>query len=178
MQLFVLKIGLFLGGALWYSSIYTIHITTINGQDKSMEDFRGKKILVVVLPVTRTATDSAFLKTIDSVSRNYSQKLSVIGVLSFEDGFQTSDLNSLQIYYHSLLGNQVILTQGMYTRKESGKKQHELFFWLTHSGENTHFDIDVSGIGQKFFVNEQGELYGVAAPEGKLSNNVMQRMIQ
>jgi hypothetical protein len=33
--------------------------------------------------------------------------------------------------------------------------------WLTNKNENGHFDLDVRGPGQKFFVNEQGKLYSV-----------------
>ena len=178
MRILVLKICLLLGGIAWYSSIYTIHITTIDGQDRSMEDFRGKKILIVVIPVTKTANDSAFLRTIDTVSKNYAQQISVIGVPSLEDGYDTTDLSGLQTYYHSVLGNQVTLTKGMYTRKMAGGKQDELFSWLTHKEKNIHFDDDVKGAGQKFFVSEQGELYGVSEPEGRLSTKLMDRMVQ
>jgi glutathione peroxidase len=178
MQAIILKIALFFGGIILYGSIYTIHIITINGQDKLMQDFQGKKILIVVIPVTKTANDSAFLRTIDTVSRNYAQQISVIGVPSIEDGYTSNQLNQLQTYYHSFFGNRVTVTRGMYTRKESGTSQHELFSWLTRKEKNIHFDYDVSGVGQKFFVSEQGELYGVSDPEGRLNSRLMDRMIQ
>lgn len=178
MQTLILKTYLLLGALAWYSSIYTIHITTIDGQDKSMQDFQGKKILIVVVPVTKTSHDSAFLRTIDTISKVYAQGIAVIGVPSFEDGYTSDDLNNLNTYYHSILGNQVTLTKGMYTRKGSGNRQHELFSWLTHTENNSHFDYDVSGVGQKFFISEQGELYGVSEPEGRLSSRLMEQIVQ
>ena len=174
----VLKMGLLLGSIATYTSIYTIHITTIDGQDKSMADFQGKKILIVVLPVTKTANDSAFLKTVDSVSRNYSNQISIIGVPSVEDGYKNTDLNSLKQYYRSILSDKVTLTEGMYTRKEPGAMQHELFSWLTHKEKNIHFDDNVTGAGQKFFISEDGELFGVSGPEGRLTRRLMDRIVQ
>jgi hypothetical protein len=40
-----------------------------------------------------------------------------------------------------------------------------------------HFDIDVKGSGQKFFVSENGELYGVFGPEVNLSAKLLNRML-
>ena len=178
MQAFILKISLLFGAITWYSSIYSIHITTINGQDKSMEDFKGKKILIVVLPTTKAPNDSAFLRTIDSVSRNYSDRLSIIGVPSIEDGYNSSRLNELKNYYQSILGDRITLTRGMYTKKTSGDNQGELFSWLTHVEKNDHFNDDVDGAGQKFFISERGELYGSIIPEGKLSAKVLHRLVE
>jgi len=158
--------------------IYSIHITTINGADKSMEDFRGKKILIVVLPVTKTSADSMFLGAIDSISRNYSQNLSIIGVPSFEGGYKISDLDDLRSFYAGLMGTGVTITEGVYTGKGSGERQHKLFTWLTHKEKNVHFDLDIEGPGQKFFINERGELYGVVSPQVKLTSRVMLRMMQ
>jgi hypothetical protein len=159
------------------NDFFSIHITTLDGFDKQMSEFQNKKILIVVLPVTKTADDSSFLRTVDSVSINYSDQLSVIGILSFEDGYNEADSTALRDYYNGIMGNHVIITKGMYTRKTSAQ-QHELMFWLTHKEENVHFDSDVEGVRQKFFINEQGSLYGVASPMISLSNKLMQTMMQ
>lgn len=175
MKAIFLNVSLFISSALSFSDIYSIHITTIDGQDKAMQDFQGKRILITVIPVTKTKSDSAFLRNIDSTSRNYSAELSVIAVPSVEDGYVAGNQADLATYYRGILGSQVTITTGMYTRKQSAK-QDQLFAWLTHSGQNTHFDMDVSGAGQKFFVNAQGELYGVAVPGGTLSAKLMQKL--
>ena len=178
MRLLFLNTCVVLTGLILFNDIYSIHITTINGDDKSLEEFRGKKILVVVVPVTKTPDDSVYPRSIDSISTTYSENLSVIAVPSFEDGYDSANLEDLRSYYEGLIGNQVTLTEGMYTRKTTQGLQHELFSWLTHKEENIHFDLDVEGPGQGFFVNEEGELYGVVSPEVGFTEKLMQRMMQ
>lgn len=177
MQIMAFKTCLLIGAVFLINDLYSIHITTMAGTNKPLSDFEGKKILVVVLPVTKTADDSVFLRKIDSVSIAYASELSVIGAPSFEDGYELSNFEDLQTYYQSLLGSQVILAQGMYTRKASSQ-QHALFSWLTHKEENVHFDSDVQGARHKFFISEQGKLYGVLSPETPLTTRVMEKMMQ
>ena len=162
----------------WYSNIYTIHITTIDGQEKSMADFQGKKILIVTLPISKSAKDSIFLRTLDNISRRYADKISVIATPSFEDGYKKSDLNDLKIYYRSILGSQIFLTQGMYTRKSSSLKQEELFSWLTSAAKNEHFNEEVTGAQQVFLINTHGDLYGIIDPGVSVSDKTLKRLIE
>lgn len=178
MRLVFFNICLLFGVALWHSSIYSIHITTIDGHNKSMGDFYNKKLLIIIIPSSKTSADSSFLRTIDTLSRNYASKIAVLAVPSVEDGYSSGNLEDLASYYHSILGEQVTIAQGMYTRKNSGNQQHELFSWLTHIDKNGQFDSDVKGPGQKFFISSHGELYGESEPQGKLNDRLMNRMIQ
>jgi glutathione peroxidase len=176
-QLSLLKMFGLVCCVFYFSSFYTIHYTTIEGNERVMQNFEGKKILLVVLPSTGTANDSVFLKKVDSVSSIYKDRLSVIAIPSFDDGYDGSRKQQLQLFYRSLLNNTITITEGMYTHKTSGNRQHALFKWLTHKEENMHFDIDVKGSGQKFFVSENGELYGVFGPEVNLSAKLLNRML-
>ena len=65
----------------------------------------------------------------------------------------------------------------MYTRKTSTGLQEPLFYWLTHPDENGHFEEETQGVGQKFFTNEEGILFGVVGPEKELSYLLIQRML-
>jgi glutathione peroxidase len=177
MQIFSLKLVLLFAGIACYSSIYTIDILTIDGQNKSMQDFNQKKIMVIVLPATQNAQDSLFLRSIDSFSISH-QNVSIIAVPSFEDGYDLANSASLRNFYQSLLADRVTLTKGMFTRKGSAQNQHELFAWLTHSEKNTHFNLDVEGPGQKFFINEGGNLYAVIGPNMPLWNRRIHGLTQ
>jgi len=163
---------------LWYGNIYDIHITTINGTDKSLNDFAGKKLLIVVLPLTQNPFDSLLLRKIDSVSRQYSDRLSVIGVVSIDDGYNPASLDALKAYYNSMMAGPVTITKPMRVRKGNGTLQSNLFAWLTNKDKNGHFNIDVSGPGHAFFINGQGQLYGVFAGATGFNRKVLLRMLQ
>src|SRR5436190_21822426 len=102
MQL-LLKITLCLGAALLSTGIYSIHFSTISGNDKSMQDYNGKTIMVVVLPTNTNRADTLLLKSIDSISRAYSEKLSVIAAISLDDGFYAGNAQYLKNFYSSFL---------------------------------------------------------------------------
>lgn len=158
------------------NSIYDVSINTIEGSPKQLNELQGKKIMLVILPVTHTAEDSTFLISLDSLSRAKADAVAFIAVCSYEDGFADSLKTGLTNYYRALLGNQIIITDGMHTRKN--QQQHPLFEWLTKKENNTHFDDDAGGPGQKFFINEQGELYGVYGAEVPLTGRHVLRMLQ
>lgn len=168
---------LFCTGVAAAGNLYNIHITTLEGLDKPMSDFQGKKLLVIVLPVSTNASDSQYLRKVDSVSRTYQDSVNILGVPGFEYGFQDADTASLRQYYRSILGDQVILAGGCYVKKSSGELQHPLFSWLTHSDQNEQFDLDVRGIGQKYFISGNGELYGNLSAAVTLRDSLMIKML-
>jgi len=172
-------VGIFLSVVLtnfFASSVYDISITTIEGSTRVLQEFQGKKILVTILPVTQTAEDTAFLQRLDSLAMTNSGQLVVIAVPSYEDGFTDSLATVLQPFYRSFLDTTLVLTQGTYTHQSSDSLQNPLFNWLTHVSGNTHFEQEVGGPGEMYFINEQGELYGVIGPEAKFSNTVLGNM--
>ena len=162
----------------WLSGLYNIEITTLDGENKSLKTLEGKKMMIVVLPVAKTAKDTLFLQNLEAFSKSVKDQLSVIGVPSIEDGFEKENTITLKKWYKSVLGDQVIITNGMHTRKASGSKQHPLFAWLTSKELNIHFDYEVNGPGQKYFINEKGELYAVYGPEVPVNGKSVRRMLQ
>ena len=172
-----LKLGILIAFTAIYGGFYDNHITTIEGSDLSLQNLQGKTIMIVLLPVTKTQQDIFALQRIDSLSRAYSDRITFIGVPSYEYGYTDNALLNTKQYYRSIIGSQVLITGGVYTNKSSGVKQHPLFNWLTDVNQNTHFDQEVKGIGQKYFINAQGELYGVIGPEMNLSNKLMKKML-
>ncbi|MBN9380025.1 MAG: hypothetical protein J0H74_04640 [Chitinophagaceae bacterium] len=159
-------------------NIYGVKFTTIEGTSRSMSEFAGKKILILVLSGVKNEINTAYLQRIDSVSKEYADQLFVIGVPFYDDNDHMENEDTLRQYYRSTLGAQVIITRGMMTRKAAGNNQSELFSWLTNSQKNTHFDQDVAGAGQKYFINEKGELFGVLDPTSNLSERMLKRMLK
>ena len=162
--------------SLSFNSIYDYSFTTIEGDTKTLGNYRQKKIVIITLPINETTETTRYLQRLDSLSKAHSSQLIMIGVPSFEDGYSASKKNTLKSWYRSKIGSQVIIAQGMYTRKVSGG-QNQIFKWLTDKDLNTHFDIDVNGYGHQFFISETGELYGNIISEAKWSNRIFRELV-
>lgn len=167
-------LGLFFGS----TGIYDFSFETIEGQTKSMSLYQGKKILVVTLPLQHTASSDSILFSLDTLAKNNSALIQVIAVPSKEDGFTESNKAALRQWYRSKLGNEIVIMDGVYTRKSAGTNQHVLFRWLTHEVENEHFDLDANAPGFKYFISSQGELYGVLSPTTRIWGLSVQQTIR
>lgn len=175
--IFIFCIAVLHSGQAQTSIDTTLTLTKLNGDTISLTHYSSAKLLIIVLPVTQTADDSSYVLKADSIANLYAGKLGVIGVLSYEDGYTDSALSALQSWYSGLTDSNLVVTQGMYTHKDS-TTQHPLFSWLTHADQNAHFDNDVTGIGQTFFINEEGQLYSVNDPGIPLTVRMVQRLVQ
>jgi glutathione peroxidase-family protein len=154
------------------SSLYQLSVTGVNHQSYPLSSFQGRKIWVVVLPATRTAADSAYLSRVDSVTLANHAGLSTIVVPSYEDGF-AGDSTGLLAWYQSALNSSIVISQPLYTHKTSAGQQDPLFQWLTKVEGNTHFDADVEGACESFFIDGSGVLYSVFSPDARFSNKAL-----
>lgn len=134
-------------------------------------------MLFITLPVTQNSSADSMLYSIDSLGDAHEGTLKIIGVPSYEDGYTNAQKNSLRQWYRTKLDSSIVITEGMKTRKTSSN-QAPLFAWLTNVAQNGHFDEDVTGPGMKFFIRENGELFGVLKQRTRLSNPVVDRMLQ
>jgi len=159
-------------------SIYTHAVTTIEGQNKSMADFQGKKILIFTLPIQQNVSNDSLLYSIDSLQEVHANSLVVIGVPSYEDGYTLSIKNDLKNWYRSRLNNEVIISEGVFTRQTSGSQQHALFQWLTDNNKNGSLNQDVTGPGNKFFIWTDGKLLAALGPQVKISGSTMNNLVE
>jgi glutathione peroxidase-family protein len=158
------------------SSLYTISLLSADGQSHAIGEWQGHKIWVVVLPATQTSPDSAFLSRVDSITRANQSKLTTICVPSYEDGY-AADSSELLNWYRASLDSLVLISMPFYTHKISAGHQAPLFQWLTNVSQNTHFDDDISGACQSFFIDESGTLYAVFDPDARFSNKAINRVL-
>lgn len=169
---------LLFSSVLLAGSIYDYSFTKIEGGTQNMTTFQGKRILIVTLPIQQNASADSMLYALDTLAAAHTSNLSVIGVPAYEDGYTTAQQSQLQQWYRSKLGTYITISTGLYTRKTSGAQQHGLFKWLTTDTLNNAFNMDVTGPGQKFFVNSTGGLFGVLAPQSKMWGASVQRTLQ
>ncbi|HWJ25822.1 MAG TPA: hypothetical protein VNS32_04715 [Flavisolibacter sp.] len=154
-------------------NIYSIVVKTIDGSKTELSQFKGKKMLFIVLPLSKQ--DSAVsINDIVQLQTKYQSSLVVIGIPSEEAGFKIGQEASLKKFYKES-GANFIITEGMKVQK--GTDQSSLFNWLTSREKNHHFDRDVQGVGTKFFVDERGELYAVFGKQMKLNNPIIDKVI-
>ncbi len=163
---------------MFNNGVYDYSVTTIEGQTHTLQEYAGKKIMVIILPVTQTADDSAYLRKMDSVALTNSSRFTLIGIPSYEDGYTDSSLAALQPFYRSLLDTSVVISQGMYTHQSSDSLQSPLFNWLTHVSGNTHYEQEVGGIGQGYYINEAGELTSIIMPPARDSDTMLADILQ
>lgn len=154
-------------------SIYDISLKSIDGNTLTLSQYKGKKLLFLVVPHSSGDT-TLTVKDIAELQIKYNNSLVIIGVPSEEAGYDSSDSAELKDLYETA-GAPLMILEGMKVRKGAG--QSFLFQWLTSKDLNHHFDRDVQGVGSKFFVDEEGHLYAVMGPNLTLTNPLMDRIL-
>lgn len=158
-------------------SIYTFTVPRIEGGSQALSSYQNKKILIVNLPLQQSAPEDSFLYCLDTLASAHINTLQVIATPSFEDGYYAERKSTLEQWYRSKLGNYILVTDGLSTRKTSGSQQHPLFKWLTDVNKNEIFDVHITSPGYKFFVNETGKLYGLLLPQTKIGSKSVQKIL-
>jgi len=168
----------FLLSMTYTESIYIYSIVTIEGQNKSMADFQGKKILIITLPIQQNASNDSLLNSIDSLRAVHVNSLVVIGVPAYEDGYTPAIKEQLKNWYRTKLNTAIIITDGLFTRKTSGGQQDPLFQWLTDKNKNGSLNQDVTGERNKFFVWTDGQLLAALGAQVKIGGSTMNSLIE
>lgn len=178
MSKIILVISCFLlAASLQAQSVYSYSVISIEGNSKPLSAYQGKKILIITLPTQQNAYNDSLLHSLDSIRVVYHDSLAIIAVPSYEDGYTAANKSSLQQWYRSILNIDIVVTEGMYTRKISGTGQHPLFAWLTDKNKNNTFNQDVTGPGNKFIVWKDGELTSVLGAPVKLGGHTINDLL-
>ncbi len=159
-------------------SIYTYSVKSIEGVNKPLTAYQGKKLFIITLPTVQNASNDSLLTSIDSLRIAQGNSLQIIAVPSYEDGYTMANKTTLKNWYRTKLNTAILITEGLYTRKTSGTQQHNLFKWLTDKNKNGHLNKDVTGARCKFFVWTDGELLGALAPQTKMNGTAMRNLFE
>jgi len=154
--------------------IYDVTLRNIDGNKIELSQYKGKKLLFMVLPLS-TQDTTVSIDDIGRLQTKYQSSLVIIGIPSEEAGYQTQDADNLKKTYKEA-GTNIIITEGMKVKRGAG--QSPLLQWLTSKDKNHHFDQDIQQeVGSKFFVDEAGELYAVMGPQLKLTSILLDKII-
>jgi len=159
------------------NSVYSLTVNGVNGKQYALNKYASDTLWIIILPVQKGNEGTKLLKRIDSISLAHKGTLQTIAIPSFEDGYVKDTSNSLMIFYQQHLDSSIFLSQPIYTHKTSGQQQDPLFHWLTSTGPNNHFNDDVPGAGSFYFIDKQGNVYGLLEPDARNSNKALKKVL-
>lgn len=144
--------------------IYNISINNISGEAINLEDFKGKKILIV-----NTASECGFTgqyADLEKLYETYKDKLVVIGVPCNQFGGQEpGTLNEIKTFCEVNYGVTFLMTEKIDVK---GKNQHPLYAWLTNKELNGVKNSSVKWNFQKYLISENGQFidfyYSITKP--------------
>lgn len=151
-----LLIGLMLVAS---TSIYTVHFTTIDGNDHSFSLYEGKKVLIVNIATGASRVDQ--LAGLEQLYQQYHDSLVVIGFPSNSFGHESRSNAEIQAFCESQYGVSFPLSGKVDVK---GENMASIYQWFAHSSENGVMDAAVIGDFQKFLVDKNGALIGVFSP--------------
>ena len=145
-------------------SIYNIPLKGITGGDIDLNDFKGKKILLV-----NVASKCGFTpqyEKLQELHEKYSDKIVVIGLPCNQ--FKDQEPGTLEEILQFCKINYGVTFQLTEKIDVKGPDQHPLYSWLTRKELNGVKDSEVKWNFQKYIVDEDGNLidvfYSVTSP--------------
>ena len=156
--------------AMSQKSFYDFTVETIDGQQFSMADLKGKKVMIV-----NTASKCGHTpqyKDLELLNKAYKQKLVIIGFPANNFMNQEPGTNDdIKEFCDSKYG----VTFPMMSKiSVKGDDMHPLYKWLTSKSANGVLDSEVSWNFQKYLIDENGNLVGYLKPAVKpLSDEVV-----
>jgi len=136
------------------SSIYTIPLTTLDGQPFDLATLKGKKILIV-----NTASECGYTpqyKALQKLHEEYGSKVAILGFPCNDFGGQ--EPGSSQEIASFCQRNYGVTFQMFEKLHVKGDEKHPLYKWLTDPTQNG-WNSEVPGWNFcKYLINENGEL--------------------
>ena len=160
------------GKAQDLTSIHNLEYTSINGEKVTLSSFEGKYILFV-----NVASECGFTpqyEDLETLSKQYKDQLVVIGFPCNQFGGQEPGSSEEIQSFCQLRYGVTFPISGKIEVK--GKKQHEIYKWLTDKTKNGKSSSSVKWNFQKYIVDPEGKFvdyyYSVTKPlSEKITNN-------
>jgi glutathione peroxidase len=156
MNFLKIAITAFAGITLTGSSIYNLSFTNTEGNNVSMNQYQGKKILLV-----NTATGSPRASQFAELEQLYQQHKDSMVVIAFSSnsfGNEPKSDATLKNYLQTTYGVSFVLAQ---KTEVTGNNMGSIYQWLTKRLDNGVMNTRVKGDFQKYLINKQGHLVAV-----------------
>jgi len=145
---------------LFTSSIYDLQYNNIDGLAQSMDQYRGKKILIVNIATESSRVHQ--LAGLQQLHERYGDSLVIIGFPSNSFSHEPRDNEGIKQFCQSQYGTTFLLAEKN-SVTQSGMQS--IYAWLTTINENGVMGSPVGADFQKFLINESGQLIGVFSPK-------------
>ncbi len=156
MKLFLLSILFCCSQLSAQTSIYSISMAGLNGNNITLNSYQGKKILVAA--VSPEGLQNGYLNFLDSLQATNDSVVIIAIPASDFGGSQNAEI--LETIKNDTASH-VVLTSLSLVQKDNGENQNNLMKWLTTDTENIHFNSEVFTDTQLYLINAGGILYAV-----------------
>lgn len=135
------------------ASIHNISIGGINGKELQLDQFKGKKLLIV--NVASACGFTSQYEQLEELYRHYQDKFVILGCPCNDFGRQEpGDEEEIQSFCKTMFDVSFPLTKKINIRSTP---VHPLYEWLTQKDRNGVSDNEVSWNFQKYAISPQGE---------------------
>jgi glutathione peroxidase len=145
-------------------NFHSFTVKTIDGDEISLEQFKGKKVLVV-----NTASKCGFTPQYEDLQRLFEEyggdDFTIVGFPANNFLKQEPGTNEEIKEFCSI--NYGVTFPMMEKISVKGKDINPLYDWLTKEENNGVMDAKVSWNFQKFMIDENGKLVDMVSPKGK-----------
>ncbi|NLD63152.1 MAG: glutathione peroxidase [Bacteroidales bacterium] len=156
--------------ALSQKSFYDFTVETIDGEQFSFSELKGKKVLIV-----NTASKCGHTpqyKDLELLHKAYKNKVVIIGFPA--NNFMNQEPGSNEDIKEFCDSKYGVTFPMMAKISVKGDDMHPLYRWLTSKSANGVLDSEVSWNFQKYLIDENGNLVGFLKPAVKpLSDEVV-----
>lgn len=136
------------------TSIYDYSFIDIEGNEVSLADFKGKKLLIV-----NVASKCGFTPQyaeLQELHEKHGDKVAIIGFPCDQFGGQEpGSEEDIQSFCQKNYGVEFLMASKIEVK---GKDQHPLYVWLTNKEANSVEDSKVMWNFQKYLIDENGKL--------------------
>ena len=155
------------------NSIYSIPLKSIEGEEFTLEKYKGKKILIV--NVASMCGYTPQYEDLQTLYENYKDKLVIVGAPCNQFGGQEPGSSSeIQSFCSKNYGVTFPLTEKLEVK---GDGQHPLYAWLTNKEENGVQSSKVKWNFQKYLIDEEGNFVAVfSSGTGPLDSSITEKI--
>jgi glutathione peroxidase len=141
-------------------NIYDITINKLDGTPLDLNQFKGKKLLLVNVASKCGLTPQ--YEGLEQLYQEYGGQLEIIGLPCNQFAFQEpGDADQIASFCQKNYGVSFTITEKIKVR---GSDQHDIYTWLTNKECNGKFNSSVKWNFQKYLISEEGELEAKFAP--------------
>jgi glutathione peroxidase len=145
-------------------NFYSFNVKTFDGEEISLEQFKGKKVLVV-----NVASKCGLTPQYEDLQKLYEEyggdDFTIVGFPA--NNFLSQEPGTNEEIKEFCSVNYGVTFPMMAKISVKGKDIHPLYEWLTKKESNGLFDAKVTWNFQKFMIDENGNLVDYASPKTK-----------